>query len=194
LSRVKYRLSRCHSGELLGTQITSATPVQPSHVLPESRRRSVIQDIVPSPLGDDPCSTNRKMAKLLLHLLPCCVCSSIDINGKTLVPQVGIVRDDDERKISGELGVFRALSPAPLARVRYQGGATSYLEVLTTDSTLFSAQLSLVSSREGEAQSLVQQRVLPSGDCAMCEAVSSLAGRAGRDGLGDSRPQPFLLL
>jgi outer membrane protein, multidrug efflux system len=45
---------------------------------------------------------------------------------------------------------------ARLARVRYQGGATSYLEVLTTDSNLFSAQLNLVSAREGEALSLVQ--------------------------------------
>src|SRR5579862_7418907 len=35
-----------------------------------------------------------------------------------------------------------------LARLRYQGGATSYLEVLTTDSNLFSAQLNLVSTRE----------------------------------------------
>jgi multidrug efflux system outer membrane protein len=45
---------------------------------------------------------------------------------------------------------------ARLARVRYRGGATSYLEVLTTDSSLFSAQLNLVSAREGEALSLVQ--------------------------------------
>lgn len=43
-----------------------------------------------------------------------------------------------------------------LARVRYQGGATSYLEVLTTDSNLFSAQLNLVNTQEGEALSLVQ--------------------------------------
>jgi multidrug efflux system outer membrane protein len=43
-----------------------------------------------------------------------------------------------------------------LARIRYQGGATSYLEVLTTDSSLFTAQLNLVNSREGEARSLVQ--------------------------------------
>jgi len=43
-----------------------------------------------------------------------------------------------------------------LARIRYQGGATSYLEVLTTDSSLFTAQLNLVTTREGEAQSLVQ--------------------------------------
>jgi multidrug efflux system outer membrane protein len=43
-----------------------------------------------------------------------------------------------------------------LSRLRYEGGATNYLEVLTTDSNLFSVQLNLVNSREGEAQSLVQ--------------------------------------
>ena len=43
-----------------------------------------------------------------------------------------------------------------LARMRYQGGATSYLEVLTTDSSLFSAQLNLVTAQQAEALSLVQ--------------------------------------
>jgi multidrug efflux system outer membrane protein len=43
-----------------------------------------------------------------------------------------------------------------LARMRYQSGATSYLEVLTTDSTLFSAQLNLVEAQQGEAIGLVQ--------------------------------------
>ncbi|HVN05909.1 MAG TPA: efflux transporter outer membrane subunit [Bryobacteraceae bacterium] len=43
-----------------------------------------------------------------------------------------------------------------LARMRYQGGATSYLEVLTTDSSLFTAQLSLVTAQQGEALTLVQ--------------------------------------
>lgn len=43
-----------------------------------------------------------------------------------------------------------------LARLRYSGGATSYLEVLTTDSSLFSAQLNLVSAQQGEALTLVQ--------------------------------------
>jgi multidrug efflux system outer membrane protein len=52
--------------------------------------------------------------------------------------------------------VAAAQDAVRLARIRYQGGATSYLEVLTTDSTLFSAQLNLVNSRQGEAQSLVQ--------------------------------------
>ena len=52
--------------------------------------------------------------------------------------------------------VAAAEDASHLARVRYQGGATSYIEVLTTDSNLFSAQLNLVNTREGEALSLVQ--------------------------------------
>jgi outer membrane protein, multidrug efflux system len=59
-------------------------------------------------------------------------------------------REQQEKLVSAAQDATR------LARMRYQGGATSYLEVLTTDSNLFSAQLNLVSSREGEAQSLVQ--------------------------------------
>jgi multidrug efflux system outer membrane protein len=43
-----------------------------------------------------------------------------------------------------------------LARLRYQGGSTSYLEVLTTDSNLYSAQLTLVTAQQGEALTLVQ--------------------------------------
>jgi outer membrane protein, multidrug efflux system len=43
-----------------------------------------------------------------------------------------------------------------LARIRYQGGSTGYLEVLTTDSNLYTAQLNLVSAQQGEALSLVQ--------------------------------------
>ena len=43
-----------------------------------------------------------------------------------------------------------------LARVRYRGGATSYLEVLTTDSNLFTAQLNLTTAQQNEALALVQ--------------------------------------
>lgn len=43
-----------------------------------------------------------------------------------------------------------------LARMRYQGGSTSYLEVLTTDSNLYAAQLNLVNAQQGEALTLVQ--------------------------------------
>jgi multidrug efflux system outer membrane protein len=43
-----------------------------------------------------------------------------------------------------------------LARIRYQGGATSYLEVLTTDSNLFTAQFSLRTAQQNEARSPLQ--------------------------------------
>ena len=38
-----------------------------------------------------------------------------------------------------------------LARIRYQGGSTGYLEVLTNDSNLFAAQLNLVSAQAGRS-------------------------------------------
>lgn len=43
-----------------------------------------------------------------------------------------------------------------LARLRYQGGSTGYLEVLTTDSNLYTAELNLVNAQQNEALSLVQ--------------------------------------
>lgn len=43
-----------------------------------------------------------------------------------------------------------------LARIRYSGGSTSYLEVLTTDSNLFTAQLNLTTAQQNEALTLVQ--------------------------------------
>jgi multidrug efflux system outer membrane protein len=43
-----------------------------------------------------------------------------------------------------------------LARMRFQAGATSYLEVLTNDATLYNSQLSLAAAQQQEAQSLVQ--------------------------------------
>src|SRR6201996_8725118 len=52
--------------------------------------------------------------------------------------------------------VAAAQDSSNLARLRNQGGSTSYLEVLTTDSNLYSAQLNLVSAQQGEALTLVQ--------------------------------------
>ena len=52
--------------------------------------------------------------------------------------------------------VAAAQDATRLARLRYQGGSTSYLEVLTDDSNLYAAQLTLVSAQQGEAQTLVQ--------------------------------------
>jgi outer membrane protein, multidrug efflux system len=52
--------------------------------------------------------------------------------------------------------VAAAQDATRLARLRYQGGSTAYLEVLTTDSNLFQAQLSLVNAQQGEALTIVQ--------------------------------------
>lgn len=52
--------------------------------------------------------------------------------------------------------VAAAQDATRLARIRYQGGSTGYLEVLTTDSNLYTAQLNLVSAQQGEALTLVQ--------------------------------------
>jgi outer membrane protein, multidrug efflux system len=59
-------------------------------------------------------------------------------------------------RIEQEKLVAAAQDATRLARIRYQGGATSYVEVLTADSTLFSAQLNLVSAQQSEALALVQ--------------------------------------
>jgi len=68
---------------------------------------------------------------------------------------VAVNKQRDAREQQEKL-VAAAQDASHLARVRYQGGATSYLEVLTNDSNLFSAQLNLVNTQEGEALSLVQ--------------------------------------
>jgi multidrug efflux system outer membrane protein len=59
-------------------------------------------------------------------------------------------------RIEQEKLVAAAQDATRLARMRYQGGATSYLEVLTTDSNLYAAQLNLVAAQQGEALALVQ--------------------------------------
>jgi multidrug efflux system outer membrane protein len=71
-------------------------------------------------------------------------------NALIAVDKQRVAREQQEKLVAA------AQDAARLAQMRYQGGATSYLEVLTTDSDLLSAQLNLVNSQEGEAQSLVR--------------------------------------
>jgi multidrug efflux system outer membrane protein len=52
--------------------------------------------------------------------------------------------------------VASAADAVKLSRIRYNGGATSYLEVLTDDTNLYSAQLTLQTAEQQEALSLVQ--------------------------------------
>jgi outer membrane protein, multidrug efflux system len=59
-------------------------------------------------------------------------------------------------RVEQEKLVAAAQDATRLATVRYRGGATSYLEVLTTSSNLFAAQLNLASAQQSEALTLVQ--------------------------------------
>lgn len=61
-----------------------------------------------------------------------------------------IYREQQEKLVDAAKDATR------LARIRYEGGSTGYLEVLTTDSNLFTAELNLVNAQQGEALALVQ--------------------------------------
>jgi outer membrane protein, multidrug efflux system len=65
-------------------------------------------------------------------------------------------REVRERRSSKAQQVESATDAVRLARIRYSGGDTSYLEVLTTDTDLYEAQLSLSQAQEVEALSIVQ--------------------------------------
>jgi multidrug efflux system outer membrane protein len=59
-------------------------------------------------------------------------------------------RDEQARLVSSAAEAVR------LARLRYAGGNTSYLEVLTTDTDLYNAQVGLAQAQAQDANSLVQ--------------------------------------
>ena len=61
-----------------------------------------------------------------------------------------------ERREEEAEHVKSAADAVRLARLRYSGGNASYLEVLTTDTDLYSAQLILAEAQLQEASSLVQ--------------------------------------
>jgi multidrug efflux system outer membrane protein len=55
-----------------------------------------------------------------------------------------------------ELLTASAEDSAKLAKIRYQAGVTSYLEVLTNDTNFFAAQLNLAQAQQNELTALVQ--------------------------------------
>jgi multidrug efflux system outer membrane protein len=59
-------------------------------------------------------------------------------------------REQQEKQTASSADALR------LARVRYQAGYTSYLEVLTNDTNLYNSQLTLESAQQQEALALVQ--------------------------------------
>ncbi|WP_235011580.1 efflux transporter outer membrane subunit [Bryocella elongata] len=71
-------------------------------------------------------------------------------NALTAYQQTQIHREEQARLVSSAAEAVR------LARLRYAGGNTSYLEVLTTDTDLYDAQVNLAQASEQQANSLVQ--------------------------------------
>jgi len=65
-------------------------------------------------------------------------------------------RKTQEFRVQQELLTRSAEDAARLADSRYQGGATSYLEVLDSDTRSFAAELSLAQARLDELEALVQ--------------------------------------
>jgi len=65
-------------------------------------------------------------------------------------------KETRERREEQTALVVSAADAVRLAKLRYAGGNTSYLEVLTTDTDLYDAQLQLARTQEQEAVSLVQ--------------------------------------
>jgi multidrug efflux system outer membrane protein len=59
-------------------------------------------------------------------------------------------REQQEKQTAASADAVR------LARIRYQAGATSYLEVLTNDANLYNSQLTLENAQQQEALALVQ--------------------------------------
>lgn len=68
---------------------------------------------------------------------------------------IGLQKFREFREKEAEL-TASAEDATRLARIRYNGGSTSYLEVLTNDTNYYSAQLTLAVAQENEALSFVQ--------------------------------------
>jgi multidrug efflux system outer membrane protein len=71
-------------------------------------------------------------------------------NSLTAYTKTREFREQQEQQTTASADALR------LARVRYNAGATSYLEVLTSDATLYQSQLSLQTAQQQEALALVQ--------------------------------------
>lgn len=95
--------------------------------------------------------TQRQKEEMVLNYQKTILTAYRDVsNALIAVNKQRAARQEQEKLVTAAQDATR------LARVRYRGGATSYLEVLTTDTNLFSAQLNLASAQQTEALTLVQ--------------------------------------
>lgn len=95
--------------------------------------------------------TERQKQEMVLDYQKAIATAFHDVSNALIAVQKQRVARVEQEKL-----VAAAQDATRLARVRYQGGATAYLEVLTTDTNLFSAQLNLASAQQSEALTLVQ--------------------------------------
>jgi multidrug efflux system outer membrane protein len=75
---------------------------------------------------------------------------------KDVSDSLAAYKETRERREEQSALVVSATDAVRLANLRYSGGNTSYLEVLTTATDLYDAQLQLAQAQEQEAASLVQ--------------------------------------
>jgi multidrug efflux system outer membrane protein len=66
------------------------------------------------------------------------------------------IRKRQEFRQQQELLVKALEDASQVAKMRYEGGVSSYLEVLDTERQLFDAELQLVQARRDESQSVIQ--------------------------------------
>jgi multidrug efflux system outer membrane protein len=71
-------------------------------------------------------------------------------NGLSAYRETRNHREEQTRAVTSATDAVR------LARLRYAGGYTSYIEVLATDTDLYESQLKLATAQSQEAESLVQ--------------------------------------
>src|SRR5258708_34738467 len=75
---------------------------------------------------------------------------------KDVSDSLAAYKEARERREEQTALVVSAVDAVRLAKLRYSGGNTSYLEALTTDTNLYDAQLQLTQIQEQEGASLVQ--------------------------------------
>ena len=95
--------------------------------------------------------SQRQKEEMILSYQRAVITSFHDVSNALIAVRKQRIAREEQAKL-----VVAAQDATRLARVRYQGGATAYLEVLTTDSNLFAAQLNLAAAQQSEALTLVQ--------------------------------------
>jgi multidrug efflux system outer membrane protein len=98
------------------------------------------------------------------------------------------IRKRQEFRLQQELLVKALEDASQIAKLRYEGGVSSYLEVLDTERQLFDAEIQLVQAKRDESQGVIQlYKALGGGWQAETAAVAGAGGSAAGSGVGAVR-------